>query len=257
MKIMTDNLKTAYKNYITSPSPQTGSAFADTLFDTTYDVGYFNDSLIVESDEGYDSRSHVYVHDGNNIDGRPSVLRTDARYHEISLSFNALLSLMMDECLEEIKLHGIDVFPVGFSVDYLIGLFDVVYGTTYEDVFKNDSSQFDLTALVGYGVSAISAIKAMNPKYGTIMFPVILPLENVDYRHDFRLYQSLVKHLDKIFANQADVLRCAILNSSGNELTTDYFTKILKESDLKSFTTHKLIDETITNKYLGVREVNV
>lgn len=253
---MTDNLKTAYKNYITSPSSQTGSDFADALFNTTYDVGYFNDSLIVESDEGYDPRSHVYVHDGNNIDDRPSVLRTDARYHEMSLSFNALLRLMIDEGLEEIQLQGIDVFPIGFSVGYLLGLFDVVYGTTYEDVFKKDFSQHDLMALVGYGVSAISAIKAMNPKYGTIMFLVILPLEDVDYRHDFRLYQSLVKHLDEIFANQADYLRCAIPNSAG-ELTTDYFKKTLKESGLKSFTTHTLIDEKITNKYLGIHEVKV
>jgi len=253
---MIDNLKTAYKNYITSPSPQTGSDFADALFNTAYDVGYFNDLLIIESDEGYDPRSHVYVHNGNNINGRPSALCADVQYHEKSLSFNALLRLMMDEGLEEIKMHGIDVFPIGFSVDYLIGLFDAVYGTKYEDVFQNNSIQYDLTALVGYGVSAISAIKATNPKYGTIIFPVILPLENVDYRHDFGLYQSLVKHLDEIFANQADYLRCAIPNTVG-KLTTDYFKKILKESDLKSFTTHTLIDEKITNKYLGVREVNV
>lgn len=253
---MVDNLKEAYKNYIKAPSPQTGSDFADALFNATYDVGYFNDSLIVESADGYDPRSHVYVHDGNNMAGRPSVLRTDPRYSEKSLSFNALLRLMIDEGLEEIQLHGIDVFPIGLSVRYLIGLFDSAYGTTYEDVFKDDFNQSDLTALVGSGVSAISAIKARNPKYGTIVFPVIIPLDDVDYRQDFRLYQSLMKHLNKLFANQADYLECAIPNSA-DELTTDYFKKTLKESNLKSFTTHTLIDERITNKYLGIHEVKV
>lgn len=255
-KVMTNNLRSAYKSYITDPSSQTATIFADNLLAAKYHIGYLDDQLIVESDEGYYPVMHVYLdqENGDNECYRP-VFSKDVLYSEKVMSLLELIKLMMSENVE-IMMHGLDVFQINISTGYLISLLDHAYGTTYEDMLKTDATHYNLSKLIGCGVSAIAVVKAINPKYGTIIFSAIVTLDDVNYRYDKQLYHSLIDCLDKMFDGHSNILRCSVFNSIG-EANTEYFKGILKNASIESLELRQLIDEKLTNKYLGIHEVIV
>lgn len=246
---MKNDLIDACSKYFDKRTKETAKKFADALCQATFNIGYLGDKLIVESDSGYEPMIHAYLDKSTIPVDNP--FSSDPAYHEIFFSMQMLMQLMADEDIG-VNIHGMTLFPISISFEYLSSLFEFVYGAEYVDLVKSDSS-YHFQELVGYGVSKVGLVKTTNNFDYSIVYVLIERLPDVDYNIDSQLYKRLLIKMDEVFSEE-NAVKIIVLKSV-SDLESKYMYDIIKHYLDGHITFQNLIDDEKTFKYLGIREV--